>query len=707
MKKFNLIHTLLIILLPIALQATEDKIILLEDTVLLNGISLGKIVSSQHTVWVVSSDSSRIWQIDSLKIIKELTDSLRNYTQSKISAIYAEDSSNCLWIGTWGDFVIRYSEGKFYKYKPTFKYFDNNDNVDSSLQSYNVIRITRDEEFAVQCEKYLFFFKNDSFYVSPINYVYYDKNIKMVKIDDSFYEGGVKYSLICCGGTVSFDFLPDNILLVDDSYYILEKIENKIIELISYIPKFINLQPNFKIRNIKKISNELWVLANNGLYNTKKFNLVDTLNINDFDIQHDFNSSKIILCTEDGIILKKIIWLRYKQKITCDGSINKFEFLTRHKHIKVYYNNDTIDINKPYQLTGSYEFNIELQDREIYTFNIEIELKIPYIFYNLVINCEQNELKLNIRSTENFSQVILEDLSNNNKNIYSSEFDSNSLNYQTEIPIIAGKYSLSIIACDNKEYLINSSLLIKPNEIINPTAIIYSPTGNICYGDVVECQLIPTNQSYRIYYNAPSFNYSILNNSITIYDYKDIYNLDVYATNKYGCTKNFKIKIPAKPRPLVVAHREGNKLRAIPVNDLYTNTVPASYQWYFNDNPISNGTSDEIIIEKSGKYKVFVVDTNGCTNYSQTYYIYNTKVDIESEQDIEIFPNPSNGFFYINFSFQNSNIVAKIYNNYGNEILFQNLNLDTKIDISNQPNGIYLLKIIVSQKEYTYKLIKY
>ena len=74
---------------------------------------------------------------------------------------------------------------------------------------------------------------------------------------------------------------------------------------------------------------------------------------------------------------------------------------------------------------------------------------------------------------------------------------------------------------------------------------------------------------------------------------------------------------------------------------------------------------------------------------------------------LEIFPNPTNGIFYVNYPQYSKNIsnYAKIFNPLGKLVLKQEIFETTKIDLSNQKNGVYYLNITTKNSRITKKLI--
>ena len=70
---------------------------------------------------------------------------------------------------------------------------------------------------------------------------------------------------------------------------------------------------------------------------------------------------------------------------------------------------------------------------------------------------------------------------------------------------------------------------------------------------------------------------------------------------------------------------------------------------------------------------------------------------------ISIFPNPSHGIF--NIEGINETVNVKIYNAFGEEVLNNEVNLPQKLDLSNQPNGVYFIRIYSKDGVHFEKLV--
>jgi len=75
-----------------------------------------------------------------------------------------------------------------------------------------------------------------------------------------------------------------------------------------------------------------------------------------------------------------------------------------------------------------------------------------------------------------------------------------------------------------------------------------------------------------------------------------------------------------------------------------------------------------------------------------------------TENDIDIYPNPSNGIFNIEGFSPNASMA--IFNAFGEEIMSNDLIHTGKIDLSNQPNGVYFLRIETPNGSLVKKLVK-
>ena len=143
-----------------------------------------------------------------------------------------------------------------------------------------------------------------------------------------------------------------------------------------------------------------------------------------------------------------------------------------------------------------------------------------------------------------------------------------------------------------------------------------------------------------------------------------------------------------------------------------------SYHWEF-------GNGDALIQNEYLEYFEYSYFDYGFGTYTITLTVTGDNCDASTEQTItildevnikttensllQIFPNPSNGIFTINFNSQIQNLTNSqivIANINGQVIYKSNINSKTinTIDLSNYPSGIYILKLI-SEDENIYRKI--
>ena len=119
----------------------------------------------------------------------------------------------------------------------------------------------------------------------------------------------------------------------------------------------------------------------------------------------------------------------------------------------------------------------------------------------------------------------------------------------------------------------------------------------------------------------------------------------------------------------------GETIVGIQIN--YEQTAIGSYEAYFDDFLIDDGTA---------------LDTNELT--------------VSQDNLISVYPNPSNGIFHLTNNLNNE-FTSSVYTLSGELILNKNAaNSSVIIDLSDKPNGIYILRIRDKNNAYIQKLVK-
>lgn len=116
-----------------------------------------------------------------------------------------------------------------------------------------------------------------------------------------------------------------------------------------------------------------------------------------------------------------------------------------------------------------------------------------------------------------------------------------------------------------------------------------------------------------------------------------VYYLSAYNSNTCLVSDTISIVFADTALPVITEQR-----------DTLSTGLYASYQWFFNDTPITNSNSKQIIIPANGLYKVTITDSLGCIRTSPLFNA--TGVGVKTVTDgykIRIYPNPVKDILYI------------------------------------------------------------
>lgn len=128
--------------------------------------------------------------------------------------------------------------------------------------------------------------------------------------------------------------------------------------------------------------------------------------------------------------------------------------------------------------------------------------------------------------------------------------------------------------------------------------------------------------------------------------------------------------------------------------DTLSTIAGASYQWYFNGNPIPGATNQTYVANNSGNYSVEVTFANGCIGYSPDYYHSMSGIHEGAFGLSRLYPNPTKTSITIEFlNTIEGDIDVEIRDQAGrivyNDVHFQNNQLT--IDVSALQNGVYYI----------------
>ncbi|MCC7303648.1 MAG: PKD domain-containing protein [Bacteroidia bacterium] len=173
-----------------------------------------------------------------------------------------------------------------------------------------------------------------------------------------------------------------------------------------------------------------------------------------------------------------------------------------------------------------------------------------------------------------------------------------------------------------------------------------------------------------------------------------------------GCTNTTIVTVTVYPAPATPTITQLS-------NVLTCNPAFATYQWYLNSVLISGATNQSYTITQTGTYTVVVTDANGCTATSTGFSAIYTGVEEFSLTHFNLFPNPNDGVFNLEFGILGShNLTIEIQNAIGQTVYSEKLstfsgNYSHRFDITSFGKGVYTLSIRNEANQSVKKVIVY
>jgi PKD repeat protein len=148
---------------------------------------------------------------------------------------------------------------------------------------------------------------------------------------------------------------------------------------------------------------------------------------------------------------------------------------------------------------------------------------------------------------------------------------------------------------------------------------------------------------------------------------------------------------------------------------LSTTSKASYYRWYYNGNQIPGADNSVYVAgQKLGTYRMSISDDNSCFVFSNTIEIPSGVTGIEDTdpfEGVKIYPNPTTGIFTIEM---NNNVfgelIIDIFTQTGSKALnikFEKTteHFSSQIDLSGQPNGMYLINLSIDKFKATRKIL--
>lgn len=127
--------------------------------------------------------------------------------------------------------------------------------------------------------------------------------------------------------------------------------------------------------------------------------------------------------------------------------------------------------------------------------------------------------------------------------------------------------------------------------------------------------------------------------------------------------------------------------------NLLSASESASYQWYFNGDPIDDATAQNYIVLEEGFYSVEVIDFQGCTAQSEEIFVSITSTQNVLLKEVNIYPNPTKELIHIDLTASQIEIDAiELRNNKGQLIYqIQAPAQSLEINLKDLAQGLYFL----------------
>lgn len=185
---------------------------------------------------------------------------------------------------------------------------------------------------------------------------------------------------------------------------------------------------------------------------------------------------------------------------------------------------------------------------------------------------------------------------------------------------------------------------------------------------------------------------SSLQNPTVCYATPGVYDVTLITTSATGMdTLTLPGYITVNPTPpFPVITQAGYTLTSSPAD---------TYQWQLNSSDIPGATNQSYDVLQSGLYTVIVSDTNGCSN-SASREVQITGIEVITDQDITVYPNPSDGNFIIHFSGISAleSFTMSVLNTLGQEVYVSeekipDASFTTEIDLRGMSKGVYVIQL--------------
>ncbi len=261
-------------------------------------------------------------------------------------------------------------------------------------------------------------------------------------------------------------------------------------------------------------------------------------------------------------------------------------------------------------------------------------------------------------------------------------WNDNSTN-QTLVVTSAGTYSVVITdgsGCEGKDTI-----------VVTENALPIVNLGNdlsYCEGSTFSTTLDAQNAGATYLWNDNSTNQTLTATTAGTYS--------VVVTSANSCSGNDTIVITEDALPTVAqvtSTDNGNNSYTFSATGV---TNVTSYAWSFGDGAVSSAVNPTYNYTTPGNFTVTLTVSNDCGTDSTSINIQSTVgvKDLEDENVISVYPNPSKGKYVITVSQEMNDVPLAIFTVDGKLIFEMTFNgKETQIDLSNHSAGMYFMQL--------------
>jgi thiol-disulfide isomerase/thioredoxin len=192
-----------------------------------------------------------------------------------------------------------------------------------------------------------------------------------------------------------------------------------------------------------------------------------------------------------------------------------------------------------------------------------------------------------------------------------------------------------------------------------------------------------------------------------------VYSLDITDANGCVVTNEYTVEEPTELAVELIeiqASSDSNPTGSVSVNTS-GGVEPYTFAWYLDNELVS--TEEDLENVGPGSYELTVIDANGCENNSGPHVV---ELGVSVDEHIydfsmDVYPNPSNGLFYLEISDLKSSDKMQIElldltgKKLSQTVLSGSTNYMEKLDLITEASGVYFLKVVMSDQVKLIRLI--